>query len=67
MGYVVIDSETCKGCELCIEACNRDCLAFSEEANSKGYLPSKLVKPESCNGCSLCAIMCPDVAISVYK
>ncbi|HEY3366447.1 MAG TPA: 4Fe-4S dicluster domain-containing protein [Symbiobacteriaceae bacterium] len=67
MGYVVINAEICKGCELCIEACNRGALAVSEEANSKGYMPAKLAKPEQCNGCTLCAIMCPDVAISVYK
>ncbi|HWI61940.1 MAG TPA: ferredoxin family protein [Symbiobacteriaceae bacterium] len=67
MAYVVIDSELCKGCELCIDACNRGALSLSETQNSKGYLPTQLSKPEKCNGCTLCAIMCPDVAIAVYK
>jgi 2-oxoglutarate ferredoxin oxidoreductase subunit delta len=67
MGYVVINSELCKGCELCIDACNRGALSLSETQNSKGYLPTTLSKPEKCNGCSLCAIMCPDVAITVYR
>jgi 2-oxoglutarate ferredoxin oxidoreductase subunit delta len=67
MGSVVINQEVCKGCELCISACNRGALALSETQNSKGYLPAHLSAPEKCNGCSLCAIMCPDVAITVYR
>lgn len=67
MAYVVINAETCKGCELCITACNRGALGLSEAQNSKGYLPAALVLPEKCNGCTLCAIMCPDSAIKVYK
>jgi len=67
LAHVVIHTEQCKGCELCIDACNRGALGLSETANSKGYLPSYLSAPERCNGCTLCAIVCPDVAITVYK
>jgi 2-oxoglutarate ferredoxin oxidoreductase subunit delta len=67
MGYVVINAEQCKGCELCISACNRGALSLSDTQNRKGYQPASLSRPEKCNGCSLCAIMCPDVAITVYR
>jgi len=33
-----------------------------------GYYPVEYVDPEDkCTGCMLCAIICPDVAIRVYK
>lgn len=67
MGYVVIDAERCKGCELCIDSCNRDALAPASAVNSKGYMPPELVRRDRCTGCALCAIVCPDLAITVYK
>jgi Fe-S-cluster-containing hydrogenase component 2 len=36
--------------------------------NRSGYFPVDFVDPDSqCNGCKLCAIVCPDIAIRVYK
>ncbi|HYF92355.1 MAG TPA: 4Fe-4S binding protein [Symbiobacteriaceae bacterium] len=67
MGYVVINLNLCKGCELCISACAKGALGLSDTQNSKGYLPAALTVPEKCNACTLCAIMCPDSAITVYK
>ena len=65
-GTVTIDVETCKGCELCIEACPLDSLALSEGLNSQGYHYAVLVK-DNCTGCVNCALVCPDAVITVYR
>lgn len=68
MGYIVVDAERCKGCELCASVCPKNLIAFAEHFNAKGYRPAALVDPEGeCTGCTLCARMCPDVAIDVYR
>jgi len=64
---VVIDKETCKGCELCVEHCPQDALQMDkEDINSKGFFVASLVDEEKCNSCTFCAVMCPDMAIRVY-
>ena len=65
-GTVTIDVETCKGCELCIEACPQESLALSEGLNSQGYHYAVLVK-DNCTGCVNCALVCPDAVITVYR
>jgi 2-oxoglutarate ferredoxin oxidoreductase subunit delta len=40
---------------------------MSDKFSSTGYYPATMVKPEKCTGCTLCALVCPDVAIEVYK
>lgn len=66
-GYIEIRKEICKECHLCISVCNRDCIVPSTEYNLKGYHPVSFNDNGKCNGCSLCAIICPDVAIEVYR
>ncbi len=65
-GTVKIDIETCKGCELCIEACPQDSLQMSKGINSKGYHYAVLVQ-DNCTGCVNCALVCPDAVITVYR
>ena len=65
-GTVAIASETCKGCELCIDACPQQSLALSKEINAQGYRYPKLVQ-DNCTGCIICALVCPDSAITVYR
>jgi 2-oxoglutarate ferredoxin oxidoreductase subunit delta len=65
-GTVIIDTEICKGCELCISACPQESLALSSHINRKGYRFAALVK-DNCTGCVNCAIVCPDTAITVYR
>lgn len=65
-GTVKIDIETCKGCELCIEACPQDSLVMSKEINTKGYHYAVLIK-DNCTGCVNCALVCPDAVITVYR
>jgi len=65
-GTVEIDIETCKGCELCVEACPQGSLAMSKEINVKGYHYAVLIK-DNCTGCINCALVCPDAVITVYR
>lgn len=65
-GYVVIDKEICKGCELCVGACPQESLELAQKINRRGYRYVEL-KGDSCTGCVNCALVCPDVAITVYR
>jgi len=65
-GTVLVATEICKACELCITACPQACLELSSQLNSKGYRYAQL-KNDSCTGCINCAIVCPDSAITVYR
>lgn len=67
IGIVKIDEELCKSCGLCIIACPKKLLTFSEGHNSKGYHPPIQNNPEECIACGLCGLMCPDSVIQVYK
>jgi 2-oxoglutarate ferredoxin oxidoreductase subunit delta len=65
-GTVHFDIETCKGCELCIEACPQESLELSPNINAQGYHYAVLVK-DNCTGCVNCALVCPDAVITVYR
>lgn len=62
---VEIDQERCKGCGLCIDACPKNVLGFSEGFNAKGYHPAEVKNLNDCIGCGFCYQMCPDVCIEV--
>jgi 2-oxoglutarate ferredoxin oxidoreductase subunit delta len=67
-GTVRIESERCKGCALCVEACPQQVLRLTSSFNARGYHPVALVENgQHCTGCGLCAIVCPDVAFTVYR
>ncbi len=67
-GAIVVDTERCKGCGLCVEACPLHILHLSEKSvNMKGYSYAVQDEWEKCNGCTSCAIVCPDGCISVYR
>ncbi len=66
--YIEIDSERCKGCGLCINACPQKIIRFSVAFNSKGYHYAEQYDPEEkCPGCGFCYMMCPDTCITVYR
>ena len=72
-GWITIDSELCKGCHLCISVCPVDLIAVSDRLNQKGYYPAIFIeadgieKNRKCTGCATCAVICPDIAIEVYR
>jgi 2-oxoglutarate ferredoxin oxidoreductase subunit delta len=68
-GTVVIESDRCKGCELCTTVCPQGILQMSRAGfNARGYRPVELVDPAGhCTGCTLCALICPDVVLTVYR
>ncbi len=66
-GKIVIDRELCKGCEVCIAFCPKKLLTLSGDYNAAGYLSSSFNESGDCTGCATCAIVCPEVAIEVYR
>jgi 2-oxoglutarate ferredoxin oxidoreductase subunit delta len=66
VGTVVVDVETCKGCELCIPVCPPQVLEMSGEVNAIGFRYPLLVR-DGCTGCELCAEVCPDFCFEVYR
>jgi 2-oxoglutarate ferredoxin oxidoreductase subunit delta len=65
-GTVIVATEICKGCELCIASCPQESLSLSASINRKGYRFAQL-SIDNCTGCMNCALVCPDSAITVYR
>jgi 2-oxoglutarate ferredoxin oxidoreductase subunit delta len=65
-GKIIIDSERCKGCGLCVIVCPKDSIVISKKSNKKGYFPAQATD-SGCTGCAMCAIICPDAVIEVYR
>jgi 2-oxoglutarate ferredoxin oxidoreductase subunit delta len=64
---VIIDSEMCKGCNLCTYVCPTGVLIISESLNHLGFHPADYTG-EGCTGCGVCFYACPEFgAITVYK
>ncbi len=64
-GTVIIDTEICKGCELCIEACPPRVLTMSSVVNRLGYQYPEL--QDGCTGCAACQLFCPDFVFEVFR
>ncbi len=67
MPYIRIDSERCKGCELCVSMCPKECIEIGKGINGQGYYYACFARPDDCTGCAICAETCPDVAIEVWR
>lgn len=66
-GAIVVNTERCKGCNLCVVACPTDVLSLNKEVNNRGYNYAFMKNPDDCIGCSSCGLVCPDGCITVYK
>ena len=65
-GTVVIKTEACKGCELCIDACRPGVLSMTTDTrNHMGFLYPEL--EPGCTACRACAQICPDFVFQVWK
>ena len=66
-GAILVNTEACKGCSVCVVNCPCKFIDLSKEVNGKGYNYCYMKNPDDCIGCANCAIVCPDGVISVYK
>ena len=66
-GRIEIDQERCKGCLLCIEYCPKKSISLSGRLNLKGYFSAEFNGDSGCTGCASCGVICPEVAIEVYR
>jgi 2-oxoglutarate ferredoxin oxidoreductase subunit delta len=64
-GTVVIATERCKGCDLCVPACPPRVLEMAKETNALGYHFPLL--HDGCTGCAACADVCPDFVFEVWR
>ena len=67
MNHAVVDKKFCKGCLRCVEACPKGCLDLSGLTNDQGYDYVAFQENAPCVACGLCYLVCPDVAITIYK
>ncbi len=66
-GTVELDSEECKGCGLCVEACPPKVMRLAERLNHYGYHPAEYLG-SGCTGCGICFFVCPEPgAITVLR
>lgn len=68
MAKVTFETDLCKGCGLCVDACPRKILRIDRESiNQKGHSPATMTDESQCIGCGFCATMCPDCVITVER
>jgi Pyruvate/2-oxoacid:ferredoxin oxidoreductase delta subunit len=67
-GLLVVHTDHCKGCGLCITFCPTDAIEIDGATiNALGYNPARYVGA-GCNACGICFYVCPEPgAITVKK
>lgn len=68
IGYVVVDTDKCKGCDLCVVSCPTDVLELEpREVNDRGYHYVYMKNPNDCIGCANCGYVCPDACLTISR
>ncbi len=67
MAKVVIKKGFCKGCGFCVSFCPKQVLVMSSDLNVHGVHYACVEDGQKCTGCAICGVVCPDVAIEVYR
>jgi len=58
-GKLDLNSEECKGCGLCVDACPPRVLRLTDRLNRYGY-HSAAYHGKGCTGCGICFLVCPE-------
>ncbi len=66
-GKPLINSERCKGCGLCIGACPKEILRFSDHTTRQGVFYPVCINEDLCTACKFCATICPEAAIEIFR
>ena len=48
----MVNTDRCKGCSLCVEACPKTVIALAKKVNVHGYPYVEAVNPDDCIGCA---------------
>ncbi|MDP8290021.1 MAG: 4Fe-4S binding protein [Candidatus Susulua stagnicola] len=67
MAKVIIDTDKCKGCGLCVFYCPLKSLELSSSLNKRGVKAASFKKDAKCSGCGFCFLICPDNCIQIDK
>lgn len=67
MSNIVINFDKCKGCLLCIDVCPQSVIIVAEKINKFGVRVAENSSNGKCTACRQCAVVCPDIAIEVYR
>lgn len=68
MAKLTFDTDNCKGCGLCVNACPKNLLQLAKDKiNKKGHSPVEITDQDACIACAFCATMCPDCIIKVER
>jgi len=65
-GTIVVDTNRCKGCGICVVACPQKVITLGKKVNASGYNYA-VAAGDGCIGCASCGIVCPDGCITVYR
>ncbi|MFX1275928.1 MAG: ferredoxin family protein [Promethearchaeota archaeon] len=64
---VIIDSEQCDGCKVCVVFCPKELLEPSDDTNSRMLHYVVIKNPDNCLGCKQCERLCPTSSIFINE
>lgn len=67
MPMVIVNTEWCKGCHICVQVCPQQVLEVDRDAFLRGFHPVVVARPDDCTACRQCELLCPDLAITVEE